>query len=125
MRGSRPHLIAVLCVLLLNLQLFAGNALGCVHAADASAPLGCPHMAAMAGLDLDASGQTRATDTSDTDTPCQKCNLSVVAAGWHLVATALPLLALPHPDLPAASLTIRPEAPSPDGLLRPPRLDSV
>jgi hypothetical protein len=113
----RRHLAAVLCVLLLNLQLFAGNVLGCVHSADGAATMDCPHMAATAGLD--DHGPTAAEP--DADAPCQKCNLGVVAAGWHLVGVELPTLSLPRPDLPDGKVSVRPMSPSPDGLLRPPR----
>lgn len=116
----RRHLAAVLCVLLLNLQLFAGNVLGCVHAADGTAAMDCPHMAVAAGLDS-AHGTAVAAPDSDIDAPCQKCNLGVVAAGWHLVGVELPLLSLPRPDLPDGKVSARPVSPSPDGLLRPPR----
>jgi hypothetical protein len=119
MPDRHRHLAAVLCVLLLNLQMFAGNVLGCVHAADGTSTVGCPHMALAAGPDT--IGHGAATAASDTDASCQKCNLGVVAAGWHLVGVELPVLAVPQPDLPDGKISVHPLSPSPDCLLRPPR----
>jgi len=91
------------CPTVTDTSLFAGNVLGCVHAADGTSTVGCPHMALAAGPDT--IGHGAATAASDTDASCQKCNLGVVAAGWHLVGVELPVLAVPQPDLPDGKIS--------------------
>ncbi|WP_295543826.1 hypothetical protein [uncultured Thiohalocapsa sp.] len=59
MLSHRRHLAAIACVLLLNLQLFAANALGCVHRpADAAASAGCAHWGVAAMPTVDRSAAT-------------------------------------------------------------------
>lgn len=113
----RRHLAAVLCVLLLNLQLFAANVLGCVHSGDSHATAShCPHAALPGG----GTGAGAAADLA-TDAPCQKCNLGTVAAGWHLLGAAVPVLAPAARERPTTGDIPQPRTPVPDALLRPPR----
>jgi hypothetical protein len=118
---SRRPLAAVLCVLLLNMQLFATNALGCVHSAEPEAA--GPHCAQLA-LHGDAATDGNGADLA-TDSPCQKCNLGTVAAGWHLLGTTTPALAVAPRDHPIAHTSPQLRTPAPDSLLRPPRHISV
>jgi hypothetical protein len=128
---ARPrHLIAVVCVLLLNLQLFAANALGCVHTSggELAAMAHCPHASPPSQgqrVVLETAADQLTQDglalSSDAGEPCQKCNLGKVAAGWHLVGQAptaitAVIAALPHAR-GATPVLIR----SDDDLLRPPR----
>jgi hypothetical protein len=125
MCNTRRHLAAAACVLLLNLQLFAANALGCVHESAAAATVaGCPHL----GDTLPPTGEEPPTPAAGDDPvaptavePCQKCNLGKVAGGWHLVSAQLPALAQENAPLPQAKLTLHPSAPASEGPLRPPR----
>jgi hypothetical protein len=132
------HIAAAACVLLLNLQLFAANALGCVHQAhhqarhhtqpdgSMSATGACPHLHGF--LAQAASGDAAPVAPTNGDTPdaaaaepCQKCNLGKVAGGWHLVGIQAPLLAQAAPALPTPAPAIHLCSRSPDSLLRPPR----
>ncbi|WP_295878213.1 hypothetical protein [uncultured Thiohalocapsa sp.] len=140
MGKNRRHLVAVACVLLLNLQLFAANALGCVHQAQAdgaqaneaqangAAPTtaACPHLTGF--LSQATSGHAASVTPAGSDTPdgvtaepCQKCNLGKVAGGWHLVTAQVPEVARSERLVPHARLVSRLTTPNPDGLLRPPR----
>jgi len=127
MSRHRRHIAAVACVLLLNLQLFAANALGCVHQPDnAAAVVDCPHMAfgaaegAVPAAALASNGADSGVDSVAGDA-CQKCNLGKVAGAWHLVLTPSPLLLSRPALLPAAHPVARAPHYTPDGLLRPPR----
>jgi hypothetical protein len=125
MSKTRRHLAAAACVLLLNLQLFAANALGCVHeSAAAAAVAGCPHL----GGALPPTGEEPPPPATGDDPvpstavePCQKCNLGKVAGGWHLVSAQPPAVAQENAPLPQATLRLHPSAPASDGPLRPPR----
>jgi hypothetical protein len=125
MCNTRRHLAAAACVLLLNLQLFAANALGCVHeSAAAAAVAGCPHL----GGALPPTGEEPPPPATGDDPvpstavePCQKCNLGKVAGGWHLVSAPLHAVAQENAPLPQAKLSLHPSAPASEGPLRPPR----
>jgi len=113
------RLFAALCLLLFQLQVFAAGTLGCAHSGkDHKASSGCPHALAGGG------GAFAAMDAGDTlddpAAPCQKCNLSLCAAGWHL----LPGEAVVLPPAGAAITAALPGRHfylfSPDGLSRPP-----
>ncbi|MGD9298251.1 hypothetical protein [Thiohalocapsa sp.] len=130
MGKNRRHLAAVACVLLLNLQLFAANALGCIHQAqpDGSVPAtgACPHLSGF--MTQAASGDAASVTPAGGDTPdaaaaepCQKCNLGKVAGGWHLVGVQAQLLAHAAPAPPTPAPAIHLSSRCPDGLLRPPR----
>jgi hypothetical protein len=121
MSKHRRHLAAVLCVLLLNLQLFAANALGCVHGETASALIDCPHAAMGAAADAGSEGRGPATPEPSASEPCQKCNLGTVAAGWHLFGVDAPTLVVRQAGLPPAAVPVTLPTRSPHGLLRPPQ----
>jgi hypothetical protein len=121
MPRSHRHLAAVLCVLLLNLQLFAANALGCVHGETAPVGLGCPHGGTTASVGVALAPADQPLVERHADDPCQKCNLGTVAAGWHLCAIHPPALASQLPQIPQITVVPRIATRSPDGLLRPPR----
>jgi hypothetical protein len=127
MSRHRRHIAAVACVLLLNLQLFAANALGCVHQpGNAAAVVDCPHMAlgapegAVPAAALASSSADSGVDSVSGEA-CQKCNLGKVAGAWHLVITPSPLLPSRPELLPAARPVAAAPHYTPDGLLRPPR----
>ena len=121
MARTHQHLGAILCVLLLNIQLFAANALGCVHQADAGATAtDCLHLDRSAPSAATANLDATATDTTAVE-PCQKCDLNSVAAGWHLFAARPPVLASTASPPPRAASTAKPSTRSPDGPLRPPQ----
>jgi hypothetical protein len=107
------RLFAVLCLLLFQLQVLAAATLGCAHEASGlPAPTACPHSLGGAADSGD--------DLATADTECQKCNLNLCAAGWHLLPGQAPLLpafedAQPAP-LPGEHYYLF----SPDGLLKPP-----
>lgn len=121
MSRHRRHIAAVACVLLLNLQLFAANALGCVHQpGNAAAVIDCPHTHGVAGAEAAALAASGGVDSATAE-PCQKCDLGKVAGAWHLVLTPSPLLLSQPALLPAAHPVAGAPAYTPDGLLRPPR----
>jgi hypothetical protein len=116
------HLIGVICVLLLNLQVFGANAMGCVHQAETGHALsGCPHAAGA----MPATVADDPAASAPVDEPCQKCNLMDVAAAWHLVP---PPVAQPVTSAPAqvrSSVTPVMVGRAADDLLRPPRSPSA
>ena len=122
----RRHIAAVACVLLLNLQLFAANALGCVHQPDhAAAVVDCPHTNGAAAAEGASTAAPLASGSGGVDSvsgeACQKCNLGKVAGAWHLVLTPSPLLLSRPALLPLAHPVAEAPHYTPDGLLRPPR----
>jgi hypothetical protein len=113
------RLFATLCLLLFQLQVFAAGTLTCVHAGQHDmATAGCPH--APGG---GAPGTAAPAGDNEGDraiTPCQKCNLNLCAAGWHLLPgqpmALSPMDAVIPAPLPGRHFYLF----SPDGLLKPP-----
>lgn len=128
-------MVAVTCVLLLNLQLFAASALGCVHQAQAdgavSTTAACHHLSGVMSQAASGDAASVTPDGSDMpdaatgepcqNEPCQKCNLGKVVGGWHLVTAQVPEVARSDRLVPQTRLLTRLTTPNPDGLLRPPR----
>jgi hypothetical protein len=113
------RLLAALCLLLFQLQVFAAGTLGCVHDADGQPPaLGCGHM--LGGVDAAGPSSESGDGLDLSSADCQKCNLSLCAAGWHLLAGQT----LTFPAVEVAAPTPLPSRHfylySPDGLLKPP-----
>ena len=127
MPRCRRHIAAVLCVLVLNLQLFAANVIGCVHAGGTQTVTAhCAHTGAPAPAAADAQSATPQSATSKTHlpsgAPCHKCSLSAVAAGWNLLAVHVPPgLAPAAREHPTADTIPQLHTRAPDVLLRPPR----
>ncbi|MCF7989318.1 MAG: hypothetical protein K9M02_02630 [Thiohalocapsa sp.] len=85
---SRNRIIALLCLLLFQLQVFAASTLGCVHGdAGSAGPIHCIH-----GADGGSAAATGSPDHDDggerAGAPCQKCSLGHCASGWHLLPDA-------------------------------------
>ncbi|WP_200233462.1 hypothetical protein [Thiohalocapsa halophila] len=113
-------------MLLLNLQLFAANALGCVHQPDhAAAVVDCPHTNGAAAAEGAITAAPLASGSGGVDSvsgdACQKCNLGKVAGAWHLVLAPSPLLLSRPALLPVSHPVAGAPHYTPDGLLRPPR----
>jgi len=102
-RINRRRLIAGLCLVLFQVQLFAASTLGCHHAGNADRPIGCPlHLGTTQADDLaanrvseapgdrptaadaDAMGATSA-DTNPLD--CPRCALHLGL--YHLFSSAI------------------------------------
>jgi hypothetical protein len=119
--GKHPrHLSAILCVLLLNLQVFAAQAMGCMHQGEEPAVAGCPHM-----LETHAAATSTPTPAvesgADALEPCQKCSLDAVAAGWNLHSASTPALTTAASPIPRTLLSPSLPRHAADALLRPPR----
>lgn len=115
---TRMRLLAALCLLLFQLQVFAAEALGCVHAEQSTTPsvAGCPHAVADSSFAAPELGDAPDAPMAD----CQKCNLGLCAATWHLMPWQMPALPVIEPAVPAPLPDGHFYLFSPDGLLKPP-----
>jgi len=114
------HLCAILCMLLLNVQAFAANALDCVHQGAVPAIAECPHHQTQTQPQTGPLADLADT-LSGVDERCQKCDLDEVAVGWHLYAQSPPTLSVGEPESPRTLLATPLPTRAPDGLLRPPQ----
>lgn len=97
------RVIAVLCLLLFQVQVFAASALGCRHNDASVSPFhhcammiaqqaATKHAEADAGFARDLAADAGADSTLGD---CQKCALNLCAASWHLLGSSAEVT--PHP----------------------------
>ena len=119
-RGLRhKRFIALLCLLLFQLQVFAASTLGCAHNDAGAGAVHCMH--GVLADDAPADHAQHVDQAGDaTGAPCQKCSLGHCAAGWHLLADALEPSLPRYAPVQTAGSACHFYHFTPDGWLKPP-----